>query len=265
MTQVQPAVGYSDYVIDEIWPDYPFDVVPPLPSDDEFPYEDGIPLESNWHRLQMNLLIDVIEYHWRDRHDFFAGGNMFIYHNRHLALNRVFRGPDFFVVKNTSTNPLRKSWIAWKEEGRLPNVIVELASISTIRLDLGKKKNLYEQVFRTPEYFCYDPVTRKLYGWCLERGRYQPLAEDAQGRMVSRELGLLIGPWFGKYLRCQEIWLRLFTPDGHLVPSFSEAEAMRAEAEAQRAEAQAQRASLAEAEIERLKALLAEKGIAMPD
>ena len=51
--------------------------IPDLPQI-ELPEEDGEPLETNWHRNQMNLLIDIVRYRWREREDFFAGGNMFV-------------------------------------------------------------------------------------------------------------------------------------------------------------------------------------------
>ncbi len=72
MTPAQPAITYSEYGPDGIWSGNPLDVIlssglgpADLPDDTELPYEDGIPLESNWHRHQMNLLIELIEYHWQ--------------------------------------------------------------------------------------------------------------------------------------------------------------------------------------------------------
>ena len=70
-------------------------------------YDDGEPLESDWHRVQMNLLIDVIHQAMaqRGRTDYFAGGNMFIYYGEDQARavatqppakRREFRGPDTF-------------------------------------------------------------------------------------------------------------------------------------------------------------------------
>ncbi len=41
---------------------------------------DGVPWETDWHRLEMNLLIESVTYHFRAREDFFVGGNMFIYY-----------------------------------------------------------------------------------------------------------------------------------------------------------------------------------------
>ena len=60
----------------------------------DLPTEDGVPLETNWHRIQMNLLIDSVHYYWRERQDYFAGGNMFIYFSSEQIRNRDYRPPD---------------------------------------------------------------------------------------------------------------------------------------------------------------------------
>ncbi len=64
----------------------------------ELPAEDGVPIESNWHRIEINLLIDSVHSLWRDRDDYFAGGNMFIYFSLEQIRRKNYRGPDFFVV-----------------------------------------------------------------------------------------------------------------------------------------------------------------------
>lgn len=64
------------------------------------PTEDDQNLESGWHRAQINLFIESIQYHWRDRTDFYAGGNMFIYYDMEAAASkRHSRGPDFYVER----------------------------------------------------------------------------------------------------------------------------------------------------------------------
>jgi Uma2 family endonuclease len=257
----------------------------PMPPTD-LPTEDGVPLESNWHRLQMNLLIDSVHSHWRGRPDYFAGGNMFIYFSSSQARNRDYRGPDVFVVKDVDGTRDRDAWLVWEEEGRYPNVIVELSSPSTIDVDLKDKKRLYEKTFRTPEYFCYDPGSQQLWGWRLVGDSYVPIAADEEGALWSEQLELWLGRWQGEFMRLNTTWLRLWTPDGDLVPTPAEAEAERAEAEAQRAQAEAQRAEAeaqraqaeaqraqaeaqraeaAEAEVARLRARLASLGVADVD
>ena len=49
---------------------------------------DGEPLESDWHRIAMNILIDSVKYHLRHRQDFYVGGNMFMYFSEEQARNR---------------------------------------------------------------------------------------------------------------------------------------------------------------------------------
>src|SRR5205823_8410383 len=79
------------------------------------PTEDGVPLESDWHRLAMNLLIEMVTFHFQGRDDFFVGGNMFIYFDARQARDRHFRGPDFFFVWEATLNPPRPYWAIWDE------------------------------------------------------------------------------------------------------------------------------------------------------
>jgi len=147
--------------------------VPTIPEID-LPEEDGEPLESNWHRAQINLLIDVVYQRWHDRQDFFAGGNMFIYYSARQIRQQDYKGPDFFLVKEIDGSYPRQQWVIWEEDGRFPNVIIELLSPTTANEDLGRKKHLYERNFRTPDYFCYDPYEDQLWGWRLVDQRYVP-------------------------------------------------------------------------------------------
>ncbi len=226
--------------------------LPDFPEID-LPDEDGVPLESNWHRLQMNLLLDVIYEHWTGRHDFFAGGNMFIYYDEEQAKAREFRGPDIFVVKDVDGTRDRRKWVVWLEKGRYPNIIIELLSPTTAHQDLGPKKRIYEKTFRTPEYFCYAPDSRQLQGWKLSGGNYIPIEPDHNGRLRSDQLEGWLGTWQGDYQKLFETWLRLFDETDRLLPTAAEAERQRAETERQRAETAEQRATTAETGLSRLK------------
>jgi Uma2 family endonuclease len=218
----------------------------------ELVYSDGEPLETNWHRIQMNLLIDLIYQVMteRGRTDLFAGGDMFVYYSyeqaRDIASGRpYFRGPDVFYVAGVEIRRERKAWVAWEEGGRLPDVIVELLSPSTAKIDRTVKKDLYARTFRTPEYFLYEPNSLKLEGFRLAGDSYKPLRPNVQGRLWSAQLGLEIGLWHGEQTGEEATWVRLFHPDGRLVPT-----------PAERAESERQRADTAEAELKRLRALL---------
>jgi Uma2 family endonuclease len=239
-------------------------IMVPDPPQIELPSEDGFPLESNWHRLQINQLVDSIRQHWRGQTNLFAGGNMFLYYSTRQVRDRDYKGPDVFVVKNVDAKD-RRAWIVWEEDGRFPDVIVELLSPTTAAADLGSKKDLYEQRFKTPEYYCYDPETRNLQGWRLgQHLTYEPLQPNEHGRMLSEQLGAWLGLWEGEYQHIQATWVRLFEDDGQMVPTSEEAERRRADAEHQRAETERQRAETERqrAETERQRAETAEEEVA---
>jgi Uma2 family endonuclease len=81
----------------------------------------------------------------QQRH-FFIGANLTIYFSRQQLKNRDFRGPDFFLVKNTTREP-RNSWVVWEEDGRYPDLIIELLSDSTANVDRTTKLDLYAERF----------------------------------------------------------------------------------------------------------------------
>ncbi|NEP02535.1 MAG: hypothetical protein F6K58_28585 [Symploca sp. SIO2E9] len=220
---------------------------PPEPPTDLI-FDDGEPLESNRHRIAMNVLIRSILQALEGRSDYFTGGNMFVYYSREQKMNRDFRGPDFFVVLGIEGNRDRQGWVVWEEEGRYPDVIVELLSPSTATVDFGEKKALYEKVFRTPDYFVFDPFNPdSLQGWHLLLGKgYQELKPNERGWLWSESLQLWLGTWEGAITRepvegsCH--WLRFYKTDRTLVPLPEEAAEQKAEQARQRAEQEKQRA-----------------------
>ena len=135
--------------------------------------------------------------------------------------------------------------MVWYEGMRFPDVIIELLSDSTRSVDLGEKKHLYEQTFRTQEYYVYDPFSYQLIGYQLHGARYEERTPDAQGRIFSPVTNLSLGV-HGERLR----W---FAEGGHLVPTPEEAadrERHRADQAEQRASQAEQRASQAEQQLE---------------
>jgi len=230
---------------------------PSMPPTDLI-FDDGEPLESNRHRIAMNVLIRSLQYHWREYNNFFTGGNMFIYYSTKQVRNEDFRGPDFFTVLDVDQDPTRLGWVVWEEAGRYPDVIIELLSNSTEKVDLGLKKQLYEQVFKTKDYFVFHPFRPdSLQGWHLDSDLgYQPLTLNEQNRLWCRTLGLWVGKWEGMIQNDTTTWLRFYDQAGNLVLLPEEAEYQRAEAERQRAEAEYQRAEAERqrAEAERQKA-----------
>ncbi|MEM9163063.1 MAG: Uma2 family endonuclease [Cyanobacteria bacterium P01_F01_bin.4] len=237
-------------------------------------FDDGEPLESNRHRIAMNVLIRSTQQALRGRPDTFVGGNMFVYYSRNQAMNRDFRGPDFLAALGVESDRERQGWVVWEEQGRYPDVIVELLSPSTAAVDKGVKKDLYEQVFKTPDYFVFDPFDpSSLQGWRLDLAHgYQPLSPNERGWLWSETLGLWLGTWEG-VINCEPVtgscqWLRLYDPEGSLVLLPEEAAQQQAEAAQQQAEQAQQQAKQAQQQAEeekqradRLAAKLQELGI----
>lgn len=185
-----------------------------ISSDVIFPpgdlYSDEPPLETELHLRQIILLLTCLEWLWKDKNDFYAAGNLTIYYSPRQLKSEFFRGPDFFVVLGCERKT-RKSWVVWEEDGKYPNLILEILSDSTAKTDRGLKKEIYQDTFRTPDYFWFDPYTQEFAGFHLVDGEYQPLQANEQGYLWSQQLGLYLGIYQGL--------LRLFTADGKLVPT----------------------------------------------
>jgi Uma2 family endonuclease len=235
---------------------------PPFEPDIQFPpsdlWSDEPPLESDLHREQIDLLIRLLKWWWRDRQDFYVSGNLTIYFNERQLKSRDFRGPDFFLVLGTEKKD-RKSWVVWDEDGKYPNVLIELLSDSTASVDKGLKKQLYQDIFRTPNYFWFDPKTLEFRGFHLVDGEYRDIEPTPQGWLWSQQLQMYLGIHDNK--------LRFFTAEGQLIPLPEEdaqyqveQERQRAEQEHQRAEQERQRADRAEQELEQLRAQLRSQG-----
>ena len=217
-------------------------------------FDDSAEMESNRHRIGMNVLIRSLEQGLAHRNDFFAGGNMFIYFSAEQVRNRDFRWPDFFAVMDVDGTPTRQGWVVWQENGRYPDVIVELLSPSTANADKGIKKDIYERVFRTPDYFIFDPFDpNSLQGWRLNPGLgYEPLVRNERGWLWCETLGFWLGTWEGIVDRETAIWVRFFDGFGNLVLLPEEAAQQQAETAQQQAEQERQRADRLAARLREL-------------
>ncbi|MFN5953352.1 MAG: Uma2 family endonuclease [Dolichospermum sp.] len=211
-------------------------------------YSDEPPVETELHLEQIMLLIKSLKWLWKERTDFYAVGNLTIYYSPHQKKSKDVRGPDFFVVLGTERKT-RKSWVVWEENGKYPHVIVEILSPTTAKTDRETKKLLYQDTFRTPDYFWFDPYTLEFAGFNLISGKYQPLQPNEKGHLWSEELGLYLGIYEGL--------LRYFTSSGVLVPTPEES----AQMEATRAAMEAEKAKISNQKSQRLAAKLRELNI----
>ncbi|MCS7300623.1 MAG: Uma2 family endonuclease [Fimbriimonadales bacterium] len=232
----------------------------------DLPEEDGEPLESDYHVMQIPLLDELVRQHLGDTRNYFCGGNMFIYYSEEQAQEIIgyvnerkpaeprYKGPDFFLVKGVDGEKVRGKWVVWQEGGKYPDLIIEVISPSTAKKDKEKNPDFYAEVFHTPEYFWYDQNKGELMGYRLVGNKYQVIEPNERGWLWSEVLEAYLGVWEGVWHQRKRKWLRLYDRDGNLVPT-------EAEREAQLREQERQRAEQAEAELERLKAKLREMGV----
>lgn len=224
------------------------------PTEDEIPWSDGIPMDSERQALQMDLLFEPLRRHFAGR-DVYVGKNQTVWYSNAQVLNRDFLGPDVYAVLNVSPHE-RRGWAIWLE-GKAPDVALEILSPTTADRDRGEKKRIYQENMGVREYFWYDPATGELAGFRLYGREYVPIEPDAVGRLPCPILDLTLVRWDGIYMQRGGPWLRWATRDGDVLPTGEEAERQRAEAaereaetERQRAEAERQRAEAAEREAE---------------
>lgn len=196
-------------------------------------------MESSLHYLQLMLLVACLNWHWQDKTDYFIGANLTIYFSRQQLKKRDFRGPDFFLVKGVTNQP-RNSWVVWEEDGRYPNLIIELLSDSTSKIDRTLKKELYQNRFRTPEYFWFSPSSLEFMGYRLMGDFYQEIPLTPSGKRWSEQLQLFLGVENEK--------LCYFTPEEELILSpdqlvwREQQRAIQAQQQAEQAQQQAEQA-----------------------
>jgi Uma2 family endonuclease len=144
--------------------------------------------------------------------------------------------PDVSVIAAPPPSRRRGVYLAWVDPPLL--FVAEIASPSKTASDVAHKNAIYELVLQVPEYLEADAERRELHLWQLVDDVYRDVAPDANGRVRSVQLDL----WFGYD---QEDFLRIYTPEGVMLPTHEE-QAQQVAAEALRRE-QAERQAAAEA------------------
>jgi len=228
------------------------------PTQAELPCDDGIPMETQRHKFQMDILIDTIQPWLEQRTDGYVGGNMFVYYSLAQLKNQDFRGPDFFAVLGVPKTE-RLSWVVW-EEGKPPDVVIELLSESTANNDKNQKKLIYQNQMRVSEYFWYDPFNPNDFaGFDLNSGAYQQIALNEKNQLVSKVLDLALVRWEGNYRGVDATWLRWATLDGDLFPTSQEMVGIAQ----QRVEQEKQRAEQAELQLREVAINLLQNGMSI--
>jgi Uma2 family endonuclease len=223
----------------------------------EYPCSDGKPVaETPTHRDILLQTIDLLRRHLADDPASYVSGNMLMYYVPGNKRKHV--SPDIFVVRGIIDRDRRRDdYLTW-EEGRGPDMVIEVTSSSTRKEDLKIKYDLYRDTFRVGEYFLFDPFSDyldpPLQGFRLIEGQYVPI-EPVAGRLPSAVARVhlervdsdlkLFDPETGEWLR--DGWI---LRDPRVLLQQEQETRRRAEAEKERLALQLQES---EAERERLR------------
>lgn len=170
----------------------------PLQRDEYYPESDGKPLaETEVHLDEIVYLREALQERFRDVPDVYVGCDMCFYYIP--GRRTIFVAPDLFVVfgvPKLRDGEKRRVYKLW-EEGRAPQMVIEVTSDSTRDEDLQTKKDLYERL-GVQEYFLHDPLgdylNPRLQGFQLVAGRYKPMDPGKDSSLTSQSTGLLLKP-----------------------------------------------------------------------
>ena len=152
--------------------------------------------------------------------------------------------PDVYLAFGVDADAIRerKLYLPW-EAGKPPDWVLEVASVSTGRVDVGRKRAIYAHI-GVPEYWRFDPKDGKYHGARLAGDRlvgneYEPIA------LTTAPDGILKGysKILGLYLCWDANWPRLYDPvTNTYLETWQQERAAREAAEVERDAAEAQAA-----------------------
>jgi Uma2 family endonuclease len=191
-----------------------------LPTSDELPDSDGLPVDNELHTLVPNLLGLILGFIWGQRFDWFFGVNMGIYHT--TGINpRVPIVPDGFLslgVERIRGNQLRKSYVVWEENDIVPIFVLEIVS-QTPGGEYDEKISIYAKlgvlycVIYNPDFWRRDQQ-EPFEVYQLVNGSYQRQIGEP---FWMPEIGLGIGRGIGSHRGLQREWLYWFDERGNRI------------------------------------------------
>ena len=234
------------------------------PSEDENPIAAG-----EFHGMQMQSLFEQFLRYFHAHPHIHVSMDNFIYY-REGDIRKVV-GADVYVVLGAAKLPLRRSFYTWAE-GTVPTAVFEFLSDATASQDRHEKVEVYLRDIGVAEYFIHQPDMNRsieFRGWRRDAlGDIVEIEEEADGSLFSVSLNL--------YFRWElhEAWelrlLRPYLPDGTAITTSMEEHHLRMAAEAliaeeterrqaaeRHAREESERRQAIEAELERLRAQLA--------
>ena len=231
-----------------------------LPSAEDLPDSDDIPVDNQLQHLIPGLLEAILALIWSERKDWFFGVDMGIYYHP----NEAAIVPDGFLalgVPRIIDSDLRLSYVLWEEQ-KVPIMVLEVVS-QIRRGEYTQKQEEYAQL-GILYYVIYNPLRKRkprLEVYKLEDGKYQLL----EGEPVwLSEINLGIGREEGTYQGITREWLYWYDEKGERYLTSEErvlAVTEQLQQERQRAEAEKQRAEVERQRADRLAAKLRELGV----
>ncbi|WP_013322324.1 Uma2 family endonuclease [Gloeothece verrucosa] len=196
-----------------------------LPSSEELPETDNLPVDNELHILVPNFLRFILSFIWTTRNNWFFGVNMGLYHA--TGVNpRVPIVPDGFLslgVDRIRGNKLRKSYVVWEEKEIVPQFVLEVVS-ETPGNEYESKMEIYARL-GVLYYLIYNPDF-----WL--RDRHEPfelyrLIDGEYQRQIGEpywmpEIGLGIGRSRGNHDRLEREWLYWYNQQGQRYPTLEE-------------------------------------------
>ena len=240
-------------------------VDPACPPDlTDIQIEDGKPVDSIFTEKQSRLLAEPLFTSWKggERHrNFVAMTDVGLF----FAPKEPPLVPDFLLSMDITqpsdmTQKANLSYFLWLR-GKLPEVATEI--VSNLEGGEDTDKLLAYARIGVPNYVIHDPWdllkggVLRVYRLSRRKYKLQPSAPV----MWIEDVGLGLTLWHGVYEGAEDTWLRWCDKDGNLVPTGAEL----AEQAKRRAEQERQRAQQAGQEIKRLKELLRQAGVELPE
>lgn len=157
----------------------------------EYPESDGKPMaETDLHFDWTVTIRNLLKRYFRGQ-QVYVGSDLLVYYVKGDSRKSV--APDEFVVKDC--DPARRRTFKVWEEGRTPDVVIEVTSSSTRVEDEKVKPAIYARI-GVKELFLYDPTADyldpPLQGFRFSRGKKRRISPDASGALECRELGLVL-------------------------------------------------------------------------
>ena len=198
-----------------------------------YPDSDGQPMADNTEQFQWIVLLkENLECLFAKDPDVFVGGDLLWYPVESHPEVRV--APDVMVALGRVKGK-RGSYRQWQENNQPPQVVFEILSPGNTMKEMVKKLKFYDH-YGVEEYYIYNPETNDLAGFQRQNDELT----------IIEQITDWVSPRLGIRFELTPETLAVYYPDGRRFLTTVELAA---------------RAERAEAENQRLRALLAEAGI----